>query len=240
MDTALFVTAGLMGLAGIPHCAAMCSAPCAAVTLACAGGPQARPALWGWHLGRVLSYAVAGALVTASVALIAQLGSAAAFLQPTWGIVHVAAIAFGAWLVWTGRWPGWVDRAAQRLGRWSGLPSQVRPGAAPRPQSVVSLSEAARASAVGGLWAAMPCGLLQSALLVAALASGPVQGAAVMGVFAVASASGPWLGPALLLRVRGNEHSPAWATRLAGASLVVASGWSVGHGLWQQVVAWCT
>ena len=31
-------------------------------------------------------------------------------------------------------------------------------------------------------WAAWPCGLLQSALLLAALASGPAQGAAVMAV----------------------------------------------------------
>lgn len=239
MDTALVVTAGLMGLAGIPHCAAMCSAPCAAVTLACAGGQRTTSALLGWHVGRLLSYAVAGALVAASVALLARLGSGAVVLQPLWSIVHVAAIVFGAWLVWSGRWPGWVDRTAQRVGRRSGLTSQARSGA-PRFQGAISLSATARASAVGGLWAAMPCGLLQSALLVAALASGPVQGAAVMSVFALASASGPWLGPALLLRIRGSAASPAWATRVAGASLVVASGWSVGHGLWQRLIAWCT
>lgn len=240
MDTALLMTAGLMGLAGIPHCAAMCSAPCAAVTLACAGRQRAAPALWGWHLGRVLSYAVAGALVAASVALMSRLGSSAAVLRPLWGLVHVAAMAFGGWLVWAGRWPGWVDRSAQQLGRWSGLSAPMRLDSVPRTQDAPTLRSTARASAFGGLWALMPCGLLQSALLVAALASGPVQGAAVMGVFALASASGPWLGPALLLRVRGNERSPAWATRLAGASLVVASGWSVFHGLWQQVLAWCT
>jgi uncharacterized protein len=28
---ALIVAAGLMGLAGLPHCAVMCAAPCAAV-----------------------------------------------------------------------------------------------------------------------------------------------------------------------------------------------------------------
>ena len=50
MDTALILGAGLMGLAGTPHCAAMCGAPCAAVTQRC--GSQARHGLLaGFTLG---------------------------------------------------------------------------------------------------------------------------------------------------------------------------------------------
>ena len=61
-------------------------------------------------------------------------------------------------------------------------------------------------------------GLRQSALLVAALASGPVQGAAVMAVFATASALSLWLRPTLWWRLRwsaGNDRTPANSVRLA-------------------------
>ncbi|HEX2010192.1 MAG TPA: sulfite exporter TauE/SafE family protein, partial [Roseateles sp.] len=94
---------------------------------------------------------------------------------------------------------------------------------------------------LGGLaWLAWPCGLLQSALVVAALASGPAQGAAVMGVFAAASGLGLALGPALLQRLFGlGEQSMAWAVRLAGLGLAAASLWALGHGVWAQIADWC-
>jgi len=31
----------------------------------------------------------------------------------------------------------------------------------------------------------------------------------------------------------------AWAPRLAGAMLVLASGWALGHGIWARIVDWC-
>ena len=80
----------------------------------------------------------------------------------------------------------------------------------------------------------MPCGLLQSALIVAALASGPVQGASVMAVFALGSALSLWLVPRLWLRLqRGGNAAPrsTLAVRLAGALLLVASAFALSHGL---------
>jgi sulfite exporter TauE/SafE len=90
---------------------------------------------------------------------------------------------------------------------------------------------------------AWPCGLLQSALLVAGLANTAMQGAAVMAVFAASSALGLVLGPALWWRLSGGAAnrwiSPLLAVRLAGVALALASAWALGHGLWLRVAAWC-
>jgi sulfite exporter TauE/SafE len=99
-----------------------------------------------------------------------------------------------------------------------------------------------RAAAAGGLWFAWPCGLLQSALIVAALANGAPGGAAAMAGFAVASAPGLWLGPWALRRWGLGGGAAAYEARVAraaGALLVAASAWALGHGVWAQVAAFC-
>lgn len=249
MEISLLLTAALLGLGGIPHCAAMCSAPCMAIVGSCQDARgRTTASLWAWHVARVASYAAAGGVVAASVAALSTLGGGVAVLRPLWGLLHAAVVALGVWLLWRGRWPAWIERAAQRAGQAAGVGTVAVAGGHDRGGVATlrwnghgaALSGPTRAAAAGSLWALMPCGLLQSALLVAALAPGPASGAAVMGTFALASAVGPWLAPAVLLRLRGSAASPAWATRLAGASLILASGWSLAHGVWQQVVDLCT
>ena len=66
----------------------------------------------------------------------------------------------------------------------------------------------ARAGLVGACWTAMPCGLLQSALLVAALASGALPGAAVMAAFALASTLGLWLAQGLWSGLQPGRRRP--------------------------------
>lgn len=227
MNQALLFSALLMGLAGTPHCLAMCGAACAAAS----GG---RHGLLPLHLGRMLAYAVAGAVAAASVGSLAALGQAVAALRPIWTLVHVAALGLGLYLMWRGMQPAWMERLGtsrgsahveHRGGHWQtiGLP--------------------ARRFGAGLAWVAWPCGLLQSALLVAALANDAWQGALVMATFAAASAAGLVLGPALWWRLSGGQGlrwvTPAVAVRLAGASLALASAWALGHGLWMKVAAWC-
>ncbi len=51
LDLALVLSAALLGLAGTPHCAAMCAAPCAAL-----GGARLSSASgWAFPAGRLLS-----------------------------------------------------------------------------------------------------------------------------------------------------------------------------------------
>jgi sulfite exporter TauE/SafE len=224
MDAALIASALLMGLAGGPHCTAMCGAASGAIARQ-AGPGRFSEALLAWNLGRLVSYAMAGALVAASVASLVALQGAAPLLRPLWTMVHVAAVALGVWLAWTARAPAWLSGASPRVAAWA----EARPIRVFR-----RLPATGRAGVLGSCWAAMPCGLLQSALLVAALASGPLSGAAVMAAFASASALGLWLGPQLWSRLRGRGGeavAATWSVRLAGALLAVSSLFALWHGL---------
>jgi len=224
MDAALAASALLMGLAGAPHCAAMCGAAYAG--MAGRHGARAAPRTMAALLaGRLAGYAAAGALVAASVGAFAELAVAAPLLRPLWALIHVAAIALGVQLAWRGRAPAWLAGASERArGALQAQPLRF----------VARVPAPARSAALGACWAAMPCGLLQSALIVAALASGPAQGAGVMAAFALASAPGLWLAPALWRRLRRGKAgvaAPTVAVRLAGALLVASSGFALVHGL---------
>ena len=97
-------------------------------------------------------------------------------------------------------------------------------------------------AALGLCWAGIPCGLLQSALLVAALASGPAQGAAVMATFALASGFGLWAGPYLWSRLGtapGDERWTRLTARLAGGLLAASSGFALWHGLGAVIAQIC-
>jgi sulfite exporter TauE/SafE len=220
MNAALAATAVLMGLAGAPHCAAMCGAACGAVVRGCSGASVQRGML-AFHCGRALSYALGGAVVAGGVSWLAVLGNHAAAVRPLWGMLHVAALVLGLWLLVRGRQPTWIEALGQRLGR------------APTGHHVVWMKGPMAAAAAGGLWIAWPCGLLQSALVVAALGSSAADGALLMALFAAGSAVGLWLGPSLWLRLAGNAATTAQtlAVRLAGLVLASASGWALFHGL---------
>ncbi|MCW5663950.1 MAG: sulfite exporter TauE/SafE family protein [Piscinibacter sp.] len=218
MNAALATTALLMGLAGAPHCAAMCGPACAGVLRGCGGSAGSTLA---FHAGRLASYAAGGALAAGSLAWLATQGPQVAVLRPLWTLLQVAAVALGLWLLWRGRQPAWIETIGTRLSR---------PAATGR---VIWLHAPARAGAAGALWVAWPCGLLQSALVVSALGGSALGGATLMLLFGAGSALGLWLGPALWLRLAGRHGALAQsaAVRLAGALLALASGWALWHGI---------
>lgn len=99
MDIALILSVALLGLAGMPHCAAMCSAPCAL-----AGGRRPFKLL----AGRVLGYAAGGAAAAASAQLLAQATQRITLLQPAWALLQAALLLFGLLLLVRGRMPAWL------------------------------------------------------------------------------------------------------------------------------------
>ncbi len=217
MNAALATTALLMGLAGAPHCAAMCGAACTGIVRSCAGGVAEEASQFSFHAARLASYAVGGALAAGSVSWLATQGAHVAILRPLWTLLQVAAFVLGVWLLVRGRQPAWIDG----IGR-------ARPD-----RKVIWMQGPAGAAAAGSMWVVLPCGLLQSALVVAALGSGPLEGAMLMSLFAAGSGLGLWLGPALWLRLAGRHAGRAQelSVRLAGLMLAAASGWALAHGL---------
>jgi sulfite exporter TauE/SafE len=105
MDLALIASATLMGLAGMPHCAAMCSAPCAL-----AGGRRPLKLL----AGRLLGYAAGGAVAAASAQALARASQGATLLQPVWALLQSALLLLGLTLLVRGRMPRWLSAASQR------------------------------------------------------------------------------------------------------------------------------
>jgi sulfite exporter TauE/SafE len=234
MDAALIGSAVLLGLAGAPHCAAMCSAPCAAIT-----GPRST-GVWAFHGARAAGYAAAGFVASASVGSLAALAQWSPALRPLWVLFHVAMLALGLWLLVQGRQPSWMGRigGVALAGSTGGATPAAGSGAA----VLVWRRPSARAALFGGLWVAWPCGLLQSALLVASMTHSPWSGASAMGLFAVASAGGLLAAPALWRVLRGQTDRPTFERRLAraaGALLAAAAVFAMGHDLWPPIAAWC-
>ena len=83
---ALVAAAGLMGLAGLPHCAAMCAAPCAAVA---GRGPAGQPL---FQAARLLGYGAAGAVAAAGVGMLREGLAFSPALRPLWTLLHLAAL----------------------------------------------------------------------------------------------------------------------------------------------------
>ena len=251
MAVELGVTALLMGLAGGPHCALMCGAACAGIGRG--GAPGGQRALALFHAGRAAGYAAMGALAAWSLQGLGWLGGASVALRPAWSFMHLAAMALGVALLLRGRQPAWLERHGKAV--WqrvrARLPARVGP------------------LLLGSAWALMPCGLLQAALMTAALTGEPSSGAGAMLGFAAGSAVSLWAAPWLLQRLpawaaarpgmrRATDHprqirfagvgaptqlrvdsGASWGTRAAGLALAGSSAWALWHGLVHDQAPWC-
>lgn len=238
MLSTLALSALLMGLAGSPHCLAMCGAVCAGASRSGRGrgigGPVASvPLLW-LMLGRLIGYALAGAAVAASVDLLEGWADRSAWIRPFWGMAQAGALGLGLWLLWRGRQPAWLEQIGRRA------PAASADGWHP-------VRGPARTVGLGAAWALLPCGLLQSALVVATLAGDAAGGAVVMAAFATGSGLMLLVGPLAWSRLvqrfsagRGgrsgitgwsaNAVEARWPIRLAGAMLMAAAAWALWHG----------
>jgi len=220
MSASLIAAGLLMGLASSPHCALMCGAPCAAIARGC-GGDRSGTALLAWHAGRFAAYTLAGAVAASAVGLVASAAAGSAIVRPLWSMMQSAVLVLGLALLWSGRMPRWVDGFAHSLS--GAAPAGIRvaaPGARRGRR---------RAMLIGFGWFAMPCAVLYGALAMAALAAGPLEGAAVMATFALASA--PGLAGLPFVWSRLARVPQATALRLAGVVLAAGSLWALWHGL---------
>lgn len=197
---------------------------------------RAPPEWIGFLLGRVLSYSMAGALLGSASAWAANvvIRGGAGPLSPwltLWAMAHAAVLGLGLWLLWRGRQPLWLVGLRRRRA----VPVSIV-------RRVPRVAPAIGASVAGSLWAMLPCGLLQSALVVAALASGPAAGAFVMAAFSMATVPGLVLAPVLRAWLERGSPSGVWPARLTRASglmLALASAWTLTHGLWVHVRDYC-
>jgi uncharacterized protein len=211
----------LMGIAGGPHCIAMCGGMCAYIQQ-----NQPNQSLYlQFHLGRVVGYAILGAVAAMSVKSLAWFSGQTASLHPLWTFFHTLVFAWGLLLLLFARQPVWVDAFGKNV--WDTLKSATRH----RRGLIVT----------GMLWALMPCGLLYSALLVASLQANALNGAVSMASFALGSSIFLIVGPTLWAKLKNGNGwlSDHVSMRLAGLFLCIVSGIAIWMDVFHHTKIWC-
>lgn len=240
----LLFSALLMGIAGGPHCLAMCGSACMGVSRW--PGQSAARSLWLFQTGRLLGYSTLGAMAAMSMNALGWLAEETTVFHPFWSMLHMAAMLWGMWLMWRAEQPLWVNRTAQRV--WQAMSGKTR-----------AMSKHKLAPLwLGMAWALLPCGLLYSALLVAMFTAGALQGALVMAAFALGGGLMltvfPWLWSLLSNRSNWGQvpiNGINWnltpitltpihlGTRIAGLMLAVTAAWGMYSNLMHSPSPWC-
>ncbi len=213
-DIGLVVAAWLTGLAGgSGHCIGMCGGIVGALGVGQDSGLGGLVRLAAAHVGRVTSYALAGAI--AGVA-------GATFVTGLLGpdgitVLRVAAavliFAIGLQLLLGRPLLTRLEQAGSRF--WQVLAPQMHKLLPPR--------DPMRAFGVGALWGWLPCGLVYSELAVAAASGGPATGALVMASFGIGTIVS-LSAVSVLLHSLGMARIPRQA---GGALLILFAIWTV-------------
>ena len=226
MLISLLWTTLFMGLVGGAHCLVMCAAPCALV--ASGGASDQAVSRWRWlsfHVGRLLGYSALGALAAWAMGEMAWLASTTTWLRPVWTGMHLAILFWGGLMLLQGQQPRWLEAGGRAVWR------KVQP----------LVTQPSGSFLAGMALALLPCGLLYSAVLTAALAANPGFGALGMLGFGVGSGLWLWLAPLAWRLLQGTvgRWRSDWGTRAAGAMLVGVALWA----LWLDAVhgpeLWC-
>jgi sulfite exporter TauE/SafE len=223
----------VLGLLASGHCLLMCGGLSAALAIGlrrdARGGTPWR-LLAGVQLGRIASYALAGASLAGAGAWLVR-----AVDQET---VRVALRGLSAAVI--------AAVALAMLARGRGVDAAIG-GAlwrrlAPLARRLLPIRHLGQALAFGAIWGWMPCGFVYSVLLVAWLSLDPWRSAAIMLAFGLgtvpavlAGAFGAHAG--LRVLARAGVRSAVGVALLLGAVLTAGGPWLVAHGA-PHLAAW--
>ena len=225
----------LIGLLGGVHCAGMCGGIVSALSMQMPGSVARPGPAWPTHLaynlGRIASYAIAGALMGA-------LGSLGLLLNnwlPVQMTLYVAAnlmmVALGLYLTGVTQMLAFTERTGQWL--WQ----RVQPAT----RRFLPVRGVAQAFPLGMLWGWLPCGLVYSVLTMTLLSGSAARGAATMLAFGLGTLPNLMLAGLLLVRFR--RVIQGRALRLGSGLIVLGFGlWglfnaaTLGGKLWQGLV----
>ena len=225
------ISAFLVGLLGSTHCLGMCGGIVGALTLGVREDIRSSPArlfpyLAAYNLGRITSYAVAGAVLGLASAQVMRVLPPEQARLTAKIITGGFMIALGLYLA--GWWPGLS--ALERLG--GKLWMRIEPFG----RRFLPVDHPLKALAAGLVWGWLPCGLVYSALAWSMTTGSAAQGALLMFFFGLGTL--PMLlaiGTATGLFRRIVAH--VWARRGAGILILLFGvytlaglGGHAGHG----------
>ncbi len=204
-----FLALFLVGLLGGTHCVGMCGGIVSAMSM----GGQAG---WGLHLaynaGRILSYAVAGAIAGALGAASLGLEGQIPVRMLLYFVANLMLVALGLYLIGLSGALAFTERAGQALWR------RVQP----LTRRYLPVRSVAQAFPLGVLWGWLPCGLVYSALASALTAGSAGRGAAMMLAFGLGTLPNLLLAGLLLARLNGIVKRPV--VRTVSGLLVLGFG----------------
>jgi sulfite exporter TauE/SafE len=216
---ALVVTAFLIGLAGGVHCVAMCGGIVSALNLRAVPPPgHTAESLapfsrqLGYSLGRVASYAVAGAVAGGA-------GGMGLFFKDVLPAQVVLLVVANGLIVLLGLYLAGLGTAVLTLERAGAFVFSTlkRLGARLTPAE-----SGVRAVAVGLVWGFLPCGLVYSVLAMALVSGSALRGAGLMAAFGLGTLPNLLMAGVLVHRLRRFLSAPR--TRLLAGLAVVALG----------------
>lgn len=230
-DLALPLTeaaAFMAGLLGGAHCLGMCGGISATLSLPATTAPVSNwrirtlyPVLY--NVGRIASYTVAGTIVGA----LGQ-GLVESIDLPRWAMVArvltgliIVAVGLQIGIGWRGLRP--LEAAGARF--WRLL--------APAGRKLLPIRSTPGALGVGMLWGWLPCGLVYTMLLAAALSGSTTRGAVIMASFGVGTL------PTMVAISIGGAQLGRWTQKrrarfLAGGLLLLFGLWTAAAPLYHR------
>jgi sulfite exporter TauE/SafE len=209
-----FLTGVTLGLPTSLHCVAMCGGIMGALGLSAPASARGTTGAYALHagainMGRITTYALAG-----SLAGLGGLGAVSALEQST-GYFLLRVLA-GMTLMFVGFSLLGIAGFSEGLNRIMAPMARPLNWIGSRLNRVNGLHGAVLK---GAIWGLLPCGLVYSALVYAALSGGPYRGAAVMAGFGLATV------PALIAAAFGvnfltRVRERLWFSRLAGLIII--------------------
>jgi sulfite exporter TauE/SafE len=219
LELSLLLAALGGGLVGSGHCLGMCGGIVGAFALGVAPERRQRVGgltlyVGGYQLGRLLTYALLGAVAGAAGAALGRLLPPAAARLASRALAATFFLGLGLYLL---GWPQLllpIERLGARL--WRRVEPLGRRWLRPRsPLHAVGL---------GAVWGFLPCGLVYSMLALAATAGGPLAGAAVMAAFGLGTVPA-LLAAGLASGWLGRVARQTWVRRVAGTAYLAAAVW---------------
>ncbi|MCU0938619.1 MAG: sulfite exporter TauE/SafE family protein [Burkholderiaceae bacterium] len=220
------LAAFMLSLLGGLHCAGMCGGFIGALQMNRPHGVPAARLAAGYHLGRIASYTLAGALVGAIGG-----GLYAADVLPVQLVLLVLGsamlIAIGIAMFGENRWLKRIEPIGAGIWRIVG----------PWARRVYPPRSGGQAFAAGLAWGWIPCGMVYAALPLALVAGGPQQGALVMLAFGLGTLPNLLLvdvvaARSVLAAVGGGgavANARSWLRPLAGVVMLVFAISGLAH-----------
>ena len=224
-DPISYTTAFIIGLLGGAHCIGMCGGIMNALSFAIPEQQrnirQVTPILLLYNLGRILSYAIAGAIVGA---LGGWLQKSGAQVGPTLRIIAgLMLIAMGLYLA--GWWRGltYLEKLGGYLWRYL----------QPVGNRLMPVTNPSQAAVLGIIWGWLPCGLVYSTLTWSATSTSWQQSALIMFCFGLGTL------PTMVLTGAFAHQVKVWiqktSVRNIAALLVIGFGvWTMGWTIYHR------